>query len=87
MNFILYLIVGLIEVFGVMVGISSDRPEMLPVGLITLFGICVIFWICVIIMTKTKLNKKLAFALSIVITIIVIAGFCGICILIEFMSN
>ncbi len=54
MKFILYLISSVGELFGVMVGISSENREMLPIGLAVLAVIFVIYNIIVFILLKFK---------------------------------
>lgn len=87
MKFVLYLIFSVGELFGVMAGTSSDRREMLPVGLAVLAGVALIFFITAVIFSRTRLNGKIAFALSIVATIVIIALFCAVCILVEYFKG
>lgn len=54
MKFILYLISSVGELFGVMVGSSSENREMLPVGIAVLAVIVVIYNIIVFILLKFK---------------------------------
>lgn len=54
MKFILYLISSVGELFGVMVGTSSENREMLPIGLAVLVFIAVIYNIIVFILLKFK---------------------------------
>ena len=54
MKFILYLISSVGELFGVMVGTSSENREMLPVGIAVLAVIVVIYNIIVFILLKFK---------------------------------
>lgn len=87
MKFILYLIFSVGELFGVMVGTSSENREMLPIGLAVLVFIAVIY--VVISLVLWKLNKKgiRGLLLSFVILLVIIAIFCGICILIEYLTG
>ena len=87
MKFILYLISSVGELFGVMVGISSENREMLPIGLAVLFSIVIVYGLISLVLWK--LNKKgiRGLLLSFVILLVIIAIFCGICILIEYLTG
>jgi len=87
MKFIKYLILGVIELFGVMNGVPSEDSLMLPVGLAVLATICAIFILLLILLKKTKLKKVLVVVLSFVFTFLILAVFCGICILIEYITG
>lgn len=70
-----------------MVGISSENREMLPIGLAVLFSIVIVYGLISLVLWK--LNKKgiRGLLLSFVILLVIIAIFCGICILIEYLTG
>lgn len=70
-----------------MVGISSENREMLPIGLAVLFSIVIVYGLISLVLWK--LNKKgiRGLLLSFVILLAIIAIFCGICILIEYLTG
>lgn len=87
MKFILYLIFSVGELFGVMVGISSENREMLPIGLAVLFSIVIVYGLISLVLWKLNKKGTLAAVLSIAILLAIIAIFCGICILIEYLTG
>lgn len=91
MKIVLYLLFSLGELFGVMVGASSDHREMVDVGLVVLGVICGIFALCAKLVIKIApkiapkktLYREVAFLIAMGMTIVIVGIFCGICILIE----
>lgn len=88
MKFVLYLFLSLIYVFGMSIdGTAPPRPEMFPVGVCVWLVIGYVLILSCFIMSKTKLKRNIALTLAIALTVAVIAVFCGICILVEFLIS
>ena len=85
MNFVLYLILCVLEVFGTMVGGSTGHHKMAGWGVLILFVILVVWGLTIFGLTRTRLNYKWAYLLSVVITVGFIVLFCVISIIVELL--
>lgn len=85
MNFILYLISCIVELFCTMVGASTGHQNRAGWGVLILLTIFILWGSSLFILSRTKLNYKWVVSLSIIITVLLIAIFCIICIIVEIM--
>ena len=78
---------GLVEIFGLMSGVTSYDENLIWVGIADLAVIAALVSIIFFVLSKTKLKGDLRFFVGIFILIAIIGLFCGVVLLVEYIMG